>query len=152
MQVKIFVTAILELWNLCLNPDSNNPDINQDYCSGNGKCECGTCKCSDFGQERTITGMYCECDTNYCPLAENSEGVSLPCAGNGECNCQNHSCDCKPGFKDADCACADRYRLTHTFNMAKFGVAKMMNPSLNKRPQAKFRYLCRKINLPFLIF
>ena len=83
---------ITEETGTCIQPGSSYGDS---LCSGKGKCdECTkTCTCFDWGVNRTVTGDFCECDTDLCPKGPNG----LPCAGNGQCDCDTGECRCEEG-------------------------------------------------------
>lgn len=85
----------------CINPDE--PEENRKICSNWGTCSCGKCQCMKFGSSRTISGEYCQCDTDTCPKGDNG----LPCGGpeHGIPQCDG-TCECKPGWKmDSTGAC-----------------------------------------------
>ncbi|PIO63687.1 EGF-like domain protein, partial [Teladorsagia circumcincta] len=65
-------------------------------CSGNGVCECGTCRCEE-GWERED----CSCSTDKGTCMEGG----TECSGNGHCECGK--CVCDEGFNGATCGIAD---------------------------------------------
>lgn len=65
-------------------------------CSASGKCKCGQCQCN----KPTVTGKFCQCDNDSCPLAVNGK----VCSGNGVCDCG--VCKCEMGWERDDCSCS----------------------------------------------
>ncbi|XP_046846829.1 integrin beta-1-A-like [Xenia sp. Carnegie-2017] len=70
-------------------------------CSGNGQCACGKCICNKGKSGARINGKFCECNDEFCDIADNGER----CGGveRGECKCGR--CKCKPGWEGSSCSC-----------------------------------------------